>query len=492
MSHNWTFGRQLTIGYLLAGLTLLLVAWAGYRSTADLVANDREVTRTQVVRRELITLEAALADAETGHRGYIVTGEQSYLAPYGAALPVIKKSYGNLRRLGQGDPGLLRNVEAMGPLIDAKLDVLARGVALRKTGGHDAAVKLILSGEGKTIMEQIRAIAADANAAQARQFEARESQSQASARWAVAVIIWGGLLGAVLVGLSGWYIIASLTGRIGGAVALVQSSSSELQAAANQQASGAREQSSAMSEIATTIRELIATSRQIAESARSVADIASQTDRAAAAGDGTVTKANGLILGIRQQVDIIVNHMLDLGKKSQQIGAVLDIVSELAEQTNILAINATIEAAGAGESGRRFSVVADEIRKLADRVAEAAKEIRGLIDDVRAAANTTVMATESGSKAVDLGSRQFEEVASSFKQISGLVSTTTEAAREIELSTKQQSTAVEQVNAAISNVAQATKETEASSKQILVTASELTKLSLALSRLVRRQEAVAT
>jgi methyl-accepting chemotaxis protein len=101
------------------------------------------------------------------------------------------------------------------------------------------------------------------------------------------------------------------------------------------------------------------------------------------------------------------------------------------------------------------------------------------------------MATESGSKAVDLGSRQFEEVASSFKQISGLVSTTTEAAREIELSTKQQSTAVEQVNAAISNVAQATKETEASSKQILVTASELTKLSLALSRLVRRQETVA-
>ena len=111
----------------------------------------------------------------------------------------------------------------------------------------------------------------------------------------------------------------------------------------------------------------------------------------------------------------------------------LEIVSELAEQTNILAINATIEAAGAGEAGKRFAVVADEIRKLADRVGGSTKEIRGLIDDVRSAVNTTVMATETGSKAVDAGTRQFGDVATSFKQIADLVATTTEAAREIEL-----------------------------------------------------------
>src|SRR6185312_9715141 len=104
--------------------------------------------------------------------------------------------------------------------------------------------------------------------------------------------------------------------------------------------------------------------------------------------------------------------MLDLGKKSQQIGAVLDIVAELAEQTNILAINATIEAAGAGDSGKRFAIVADEIRKLADRVGGSTKEVRGLIDDVRSAVNTTVMTTETGSKAVDATGKQFGDVAS--------------------------------------------------------------------------------
>src|SRR5216684_6246017 len=109
--------------------------------------------------------------------------------------------------------------------------------------------------------------------------------------------------------------------------------------------------------------------------------------------------------------------MPELGKKSQEVGAVLDIVSELAEQTNILAINATIEAAGASEAGKRFAVVADEIRKLADRVAGSTKEIRGLIEDVRSSVNTTVMTTEGGSKSVDAGAKQFTEVASAFKQI---------------------------------------------------------------------------
>jgi methyl-accepting chemotaxis protein len=240
-----------------------------------------------------------------------------------------------------------------------------------------------------------------------------------------------------------------------------------------------------MNEIATTISELLATSRQIADSAQRVAQVAERTAQSARAGDATVARGNESIAGVRRQVDLIVNHMVELGKKSQQIGGVLDIVGELSEQTNILAINATIEAAGAGEAGKRFAVVADEIRKLADRVGGSTKEIRTLIDDVRAAVNTTVMTTETGSKAVDGGARQFAEVASSFAQIAGHVATTTEVAKEIELSTKQQSTAVEQVNVAVTNVAQAAKESEVSTKQTLQTASELAVLSRDLLRIVQ-------
>lgn len=487
MARNWTFGQQLSAGYALAGLTLLIVALVGYRSTSNLIANDAMVSHTYLVRQDFSDMLSTLKDAETGQRGFVITGDETYLAPYTAATSRIKDVFDDLRKLTSDNPNQQRRLDAIAPLIDAKLAVTKQTVGLRRTAGFDAAVKMVQRGQGNGVMDQIRVLAAAGDKEEADLLARRETEAQSSAQWAMGIILWGCLAGVAIVAAIGWFITSSLSRKIGGAVGLVQSSSSELQSAANQQATGAKEQSSAMNEIATTIRELIATSRQIAESAQRVAHIAAETDRSARLGDDTVEKANASVSSIRRQVDLIVSHMLDLGKKSQQIGSVLEIVSELAEQTNILAINATIEAAGAGEFGKRFAVVADEIRKLADRVAGSAKEIRGLIDDVRAATNTTVMATESGSKAVDLGSRQFEEVASSFKQISGLVSTTTEAAKEIELSTKQQSTAVEQVNDAISNVAQATKETEASSGQILQTASELANLSRALTRLIRNE-----
>src|SRR5690606_35612096 len=166
-------------------------------------------------------------------------------------------------------------------------------------------------------------------------------------------------------------------------------------------------------------------------------------------GEDAVGSARDAVGSIKEQVDTIVAHMLDLGKKSQRVGGILEIINELAEQTNILAINATIEAAGAGEAGRRFAVVGEEIRKLADRVGGSTKEIRTLIDEIRAAVNATVMATETGSKTVEAGTQRFAELQAAFSRIGNIVASTMEAGREIELSTKQQSTAVEQVNIAI-------------------------------------------
>jgi methyl-accepting chemotaxis protein len=487
--NRWSLGRKLGIGFAIAGAILLIVALVGYRSITTLIENDELVNHSHQVQVGFANLLSDMKDAETGQRGYVITGDNNYLEPYRSALTEIKKTYANVLGLTADNPNEQRRLAAIQPIITAKLAELAQTIELRRTQGFDAAFKIVTNNSGKNFMDQIRAIVTDADREEARLLAERAAESRSSSSWAVTVILWGSIAGAVLVGLIGWFIVVTLTRQIGAAVQHVQSSSSELQAAANQQATGAREQATAMTEIATTIRELLASSRQIAESAQSVSQIAEQTAGGARAGTGTVEQANDAIGGIRRQVDLVVTHMLDLGKKSQQIGAIVEIVSELAEQTNILAINATIEAAGAGESGRRFTVVADEIRKLADRVGGSAKEIRGLIEEVRGAVNTTVMATEGGSKAVDAGSRHFGDVAASFTRIAGLVTTTTDAAREIELSTKQQSTAVEQVNVAISGAAQATKEMEASSGQTLQTASALADLSRELSRIIRPQTA---
>src|SRR5262249_1399478 len=156
------------------------------------------------------------------------------------------------------------------------------------------------------------------------------------AQMARTIILWGSFLGSAFVGLIGFYIARSLTRQVGSAVRHIQSSSAELQAAANQQATSAKEQATAMTEITTTISELLATARQIAESARRVSSIAGDTASTARTGDQMVQRTNESISTIQRQVELIVSHMLDLGRKSQQIGGILELINELAEQTNIL------------------------------------------------------------------------------------------------------------------------------------------------------------
>jgi CHASE3 domain sensor protein len=484
---NWTFGRKLGAGFAIAAVALAVVGVVGHRSIKELIEDNRWVSHTYQVRREISALLSQLRTIDGAVRGYVITGDESHAAQYQAAHDGVAQTVAGLGKLIGDNPTQSARLQSAGPPIEARLATGRDFIAARRTQGAEAAARLVVAGAGTRSMEQVQRILGEMDQAEADLLVERMRQEESSARAAQGIIMWGSLSGVALVALAGLFISRSLSRQVGEAVRHIQSSSAELQAAANQQAASAKEQATATAEIITTINELLATSRQIADSAQRVSQIAGQTATSARTGDGTVDRGHESVSAVRRQVELIVNHMLELGKKSQQIGAVLEIVAELAEQTNILAINASIEAAGAGDAGKRFAVVADEIRKLADRVGGSTKEIRGLIDDVRSAVNTSVMTTETGSKAAEAGSRQFAEVASAFRQISTQVTTTTEAAREIELSTKQQASAVEQVNVAMSNVAQSTKENEVSTAQTLRTASELARLSRDLLRLVQPQ-----
>lgn len=489
MNNQWTFGRKLAFGFLVSSVFLIIVGMAGYWGTYALIDSSYAVTHTHKVIEQVAETVSNMKDAETGQRGYLLTGDTTYLEPYQTAVDAAPKILADLRALVADSPNQLRRVDQIDALMTSKFAELKHTIDLRKNGHADEALKLVLSNEGKVYMDSLRKAADQMNQEANARLVTRAENAESTAGTAKNTILASTIICLLFVSVTGYAIARSLSNQLGAAVGHVQSSSAELQAAATQQATGAKEQASAMSEISTTISELGVTSRQIAESAQRVAQIAEQTVGAARAGSGTVDKGQDAIGGIRRQIDLVVNHMLDLGRKSQEIGAVLDIVSELAEQTNILAINATIEATGAGDAGKRFAVVAEEIRKLADRVANSTKGIRTQVEDVRGAVNTTVMATETGAKAVDAGARQFTEVAIAFKQIASLVGTTTEAAREIELSTKQQATAAEQVRIAVTDVAQTTKESETSSSQTLQTASQLANLSRDLRRMIQPQAA---
>ncbi|MBI2378146.1 MAG: CHASE3 domain-containing protein [Deltaproteobacteria bacterium] len=487
MGRSWTFGQKVGAGFAAVLLFCVIIGVvATYSLRTVVVAKDRVIDVNAENRLDAERLNSSVETKVAASRGFLITRDEDRLEGMREARVELRETLERLRhRMRQGD-----GVKHVTEIEKAESDhqaAMEKVLAFRRT---DAPLDEVARRFETDLLPLRTNLAQQIDALLAQQQEALEAAKQAAsnnAASAITLVISLVVIVVLLAFVTAFILTRALTRQIGSAVQHVQSSSSELQTAANQQASGAKEQSSAMTEISTTISELLATSKQIAESAQRVAHIAEDTVKAARAGEQTVGKSGESIVTIKRQVDLIVAHMLDLGKKSQQIGGILEIINELAEQTNILAINATIEAAGAGESGRRFAVVADEIRKLADRVGGSTKEIRGLIEEIRAAVNTTVMTTEGGTKAVDAGTRQFTEVASALKQIVGSVGTTTEAAREIELSTKQQATAVEQVNIAISNVAQATKETEASASQTLQTASQLTALSRDLMRLIQPQ-----
>jgi CHASE3 domain sensor protein len=489
MGRDWTIGKKIALGFGLSVAVLVAVGGITYGTTDMLIQNDRMVSHTHQVIETVAHVVSLMKDAETGQRGYLLTGQDEYLEPYRSSIAVVRATLADLRNLTADSPRHQKRIEEAIPLVDGKLAELARTVELRRTQGAQAALSEVLTGEGKHEMDELRRVLGEIEGEERDLLRERSVAAEASASGAKIAIVVGVLLGFVVVIVGGYLISRSLSDQLTSSIAGIRSSSAELEAAASQQATGSREQSSAAAEVSTTIRELLATSRQIAESAQRVARVAEETAAGARGGDQIVHRAQEAILAIKRHVDVIVGHMLELGRKSQQAGGILEIVNELSEQTNILAINASIEAAGAGEGGRRFGVVAEEIRKLAERVGGATKEIRTLIEDIRAAVNTTVMATEGGTKAVDAGTSQFSEVTLAFKQIQERVVVATDAAREIEVSTKQQATAVEQVNVAIANVALATKQSEASSSQTLQTATQLANLSKDLLRIVEQRAA---
>ncbi len=485
MNRSRSFGTLIGLGFTVCFIMLMVVGAVGYFSIVRVWNDTHELGLTYALIDRLSELMSVVKDAETGQRGYLLTGNESYLEPYVSADASISNVTKQLRDLTADDPVQARRIEQALLLVQAKMGELKQTIDLRHTQGFDAAIKVVLTGQGKALMDRLRQAIGEVDSEERSSLSEEKIRNDFATSFSETTITLASMLAFVLIGLMGWYLRSSLNRQIGSAAALLQSSSSELQAAANLQSSGSTGQATAVNEIATTINELLSTSRLIAENAQRVAKVAHETSLTASRGDETVQRTTQSIAGIKTQVDVVVVHVLELGKKSQLIGSITEMINELAEQTNILAINATIEAAGAGEWGKRFAVVADEIRKLADRVSVSSSEIRQLLDNIRASASSTIAATQDGSKLVDAGVREFTEAAVLFRQIAALVSTASEAAREIELSTEQQASAVDQVRVGASDLVQTAHETDTSSKQVLKTSSQLAGLSKELVMMVR-------
>ncbi len=267
-------------------------------------------------------------------------------------------------------------------------------------------------------------------------------------------------------------------------VNVIASSSAEILAATTQVASGTAETASAISETTTTVEEVQQAAKLSSQKAKNVADSAQKVVLISQNGQKAIEETVNGMNHIREQMDSIAQTIVRLSEQSQSIGGIIASVTDIADQSNLLAVNAAIEAAKAGEQGKGFAVVAQEIKNLAGQSKQSTTEVRKILNDVQKATSAAVMATEQGSKAVETGVRQSALAGEAIRALAESSNEAVQAATQIVASSQQQVVGMDQIGVAMQNINQAGTETAVSMLQSEKSAKGLHELGQKLKDLV--------
>lgn len=259
--------------------------------------------------------------------------------------------------------------------------------------------------------------------------------------------------------------LSNITQRIRESASGVAAAAAEIFAMSNQQIASATEQHAAVAETVATVEQIRITVGQSSERAQAVAQTARQSINVSHNGQQAVADTVHGMEIVRQRVESIAQNILALSERTQQIGEIIATVNEIADQSKLLALNASIEAARAGEDGRGFAVVAMEVRQLAEQSREATARVRDILSEIQQATNTAVMVTEQGNKGAEQGMALAEEAGKAIVQLAEIIEEAAQAASQIAASSSQQSNGMDQLATAMAQIEQATRQTATSTVQ---------------------------
>ena len=571
---TWSIRAKISGGYALALAILLVIGVVSYRNMVAFSNSVEWVTHSLQVRDKLGELLTKLTDAETGQRGYVITGEERYLEPYRSASQTVTQEMNDLLKLTADNSSQQQRLDALGPLIADKFDELRETIDLRKNKGFEAALKMVLTDRGKQKMDEIRKVIGDMTDEENQLLKQRSGDEQARAKSTELTIVFGTLIAIVLLSLAGFFIsrnistplrevsnvaekiasgdltsdvsidtrrdevgvlarsfaqmtqslretaraaeriaagdltvemrpksekdvlgnaFAAMRNNLRGAIEEIQksvnvftSSASEIAAAATQVASGAAETAAAVNETTVTVEEVKQTAQLSSQKSKYVSESAQKAVQISQSGRKSVEEAIEAMNRIREQMESIAESIVRLSEQSQAIGAIIATVNDLAEQSNLLAVNASIEAAKAGEQGRGFAVVAQEVKSLAEQSKQATAQVRTILSDIQKATSASVMATEQGSKAVEAGVKQSVQAGESVHKLAESIAEAAQTATQIAASSQQQMAGMDQMTLAMENIKQASEQNVTSTKQTEIAAQNIHELGQTLKQLVER------
>lgn len=575
---KWTIGTKIGGGFALALAALAVIGWVSYRSTTGLIDTAGLVDHTHQVLENIEQLLSTLKDAETGQRGYLVTGEERYLEPYNTAVAQSAQVLKEIRSLTRDNPNQQRRLDALEPRVADKFAELKETIDLRKdpVKGFEAARQVVLTDKGKSLMDAIRKVVGEMEGEENSLLKQRSDDAQLSVIQTHAAIMWGTFSAFIFLSLAGFWITRNISkplneislvaekiasGDLSGTVStydrgdevgrlsrtfarmneslqemagvakriaasdlrvqvkpqsgkdvlgnafvtmvdnlrrstselsegvnVLASSASEILAATTQVAAGAAETGTAITQTTSTVEEVKQTAQISSQKAKSVADSAQKATQVAQAGRKSVDTSIEGMKRIQSQMESIAESVVKLSEQSQAIGEIIASVNDLAEQSNLLAVNAAIEAAKAGEQGKGFAVVAQEVKSLAEQSKQATAQVRSILSDIQKATTAAVLATEQGSKAVETGVKQSAEAGESIRLLAESITEAAQAATQIAASSQQQLVGTDQVAMAMENIKQASAQNVAGTKQAEIAAHSLHELGQKLKQLVEQYE----
>ena len=266
----------------------------------------------------------------------------------------------------------------------------------------------------------------------------------------------------------------------------IASATEEISSSATQSSQGAETQKDQTNQVATAMQEMSSTVLQVSENSNKAAESAKKSGEMAKSGGQIVSETVTVIQNLANSTRDTATKIGELGKSSDQIGQIIGVIDDIADQTNLLALNAAIEAARAGEQGRGFAVVADEVRKLAERTTQATKEIAQMIKTIQEETRRAVDAMESGTKAVESGVESATKAGESLEAIIQASDQVGEMIMHIATAATQQSSATEQVNSNMEQIAKLVQESAVGAQQAAKACADLSNLALDLQGLVGR------
>jgi twitching motility protein PilJ len=257
----------------------------------------------------------------------------------------------------------------------------------------------------------------------------------------------------------------------------VSTSANQILNASETMATGATQQDHEITNTSSAVEELTVSMKQVSNNAEASAEAARRALDAAEQGNRSVRDTLEGMQRIRSSVQATAKKIKSLGDRSLEISEIINVINDITEQTNLLALNAAIEAARAGEAGRGFAVVADEVRKLAEHSRTATKDIAALIKAIQAETNEAVVVMEEGTREVEVGAKLADQAGKALEAISAVVRQSAELVQEISLASKQQVRGTEGVANAMQIISNITRQTSQGARQTARSMEQMVKMS---------------